>query len=1071
MRLETALRSSATPTVLVDALTGVLVDFNEAFRSRLGLVASDIIGKQAVDIVVWPNHLTRVAVWNQLRQAEAFDRMPISYRDASGAEISSTLSCERLQCEDGSWLLCRLYPLDTEFDSSTSQEQSQLSYRAMFLAAAEGIYRSLPGGGFVDVNPAMARLLGYEHPEDVMRLPPDAAARIYCDSGRRQELLALLKRHGEYSGERSQMRRRDGSAIWVSENCRAVNHASGRVAFLEGSATDITESLAKDAALRQSEALYKVLVDGCRDSVYLIQHGRIRFCNQAMADMFGYPVEELRQIEYMTLVHPDDLQAQALRKQARESGSVESQRYEMRVRHRDGHYVLAEVRADAVMFEGAIASTGLMRDVTNERRDQRALEDAERRYRELFEDSPVGLFKTHIDGRVLEANEVLLAMMGYSGVEQLREQDPQMEELYADPEERKVVLGELARDGVLRGREVRIKTREGEQMLASVSAKLIVRQGNTASEIAGSVIDVTAQRQMAEALRQSELRYRTLVEHGQVGVFISSGERYLFVNEALAAMYGYDEQTLLQKDYRDLLAPEDVQAAEDRLELLRSGAPMPAEFDACHIKADGSRFWVRVSAAPIQYQGQRRITGMMLDVTRRRDAEQRLRFHASHDGLTGLPNRLTFQESLEKILADAHASQRWTYATLFLDLDGFKLINDSLGHAAGDLLLVSLAERMSVELSGEAMVARYGGDEFTILPTGVCDLERATRIAQRVIDLFDAPFEIGDHLAYSSASIGVVLGRPDYHDPIQVLRDADTAMYRAKAAGKSGFVLFDDQMHGEATARFQLETDLRAALRADQFVVHYQPIVSLANQQVVACEALVRWRHPTRGVLLPGEFLAVANETGLIAQIDRWVLSHACQQMVRWQARFPSFAHARLSVNLDDRLMASGQLEETVARVLTESGIAPEQLCLEVTERVFRDDHNEPLAALRQLKALGVRLAVDDFGTGFSSLGSFVNAPFDALKIDRSLVVDMETSSRHRAIVRSVIALADDLGLEVVAEGVENAGQADLLRSIDCPLAQGFLYSKALNEKDFAEFLEAGLGAAAKAAAGAEGSR
>ena len=390
---------------------------------------------------------------------------------------------------------------------------------------------------------------------------------------------------------------------------------------------------------------------------------------------------------------------------------------------------------------------------------------------------------------------------------------------------------------------------------------------------------------------------------------------------------------------------------------------------------------------------------------------------------------------------------------LFLDLDGFKWVNDSLGHSAGDRLLLEISRRLEEELSHEVLIARYGGDEFTLLPEGPCDYERAVNVANRVLALFDKPFSIGGQQVFSAASLGIVLGRPNYDSPDQVLRDADNAMYRAKAAGKSGYVVFDEGMHAEAQMRLQMETDFRLALERSEFLLYYQPIVALRDGKLVGAEALVRWQHPIRGLLQPSQFLPLAEETGLIVELDGWVLSEACRQLAQWRQQRADWQGLVMNVNVDERQMGSAELTKDVFHLLNEHRLPASCLRLEVTEGVFRLGSSHALAQLEALKALGVGLAVDDFGTGYSSLEAFAASSFDALKVDQSFVRDVNVNPRHRAIVKTIIGFATDLGLLLTTEGIETEEQRQLLLELGCEFGQGNLFAKALSPTDFERML------------------
>ncbi|HET9482586.1 MAG TPA: PAS domain S-box protein, partial [Xanthomonadales bacterium] len=896
MDLAARFRQSDTLVAVMRVEDGAFIDVNPAFERVLGYPRDEVIGKRSIEIGLWPDLQTRAMIWGRLRAQRSLASQTTVFRARDGTEYLGELSCE-LFSEAGVPCVFAWMQSMRAVGEPTPEARDLESYRALFHAAAEGIYRSLPGGGFVDANPAAARIFGYESPDQLM-LSLKTATDLYVDPAQARHVHELLDRDGRIEDVRSQVRRRDGTTIWVSENCRVVRDEGGRVLFYEGTAIDITERLAAEHALRQSEALYKVLVDNCRDGVFLIQSGRVLFVNRALADMLGRTIESLVGTQYMDLVAPEDRHAQGERRAARESGSQATQHYEVNLLHRSGDRRLMLVHADAIEYEGAIASTGIVRDITEDRRQRIALEEAERKYRELFEQCPIGLVRTHLDGTILEVNPALAQMMGYGSPEALQRGTPRMHDVYADPAERERVLARVRADGVLRGMQIQVKRADGERLWVEISARMLQLPDGTA-HFEASVIDVTQRLATEQALKRSEARYRNLVEHSQVGVYMMLGDHYTYVNAAFAAMVGYAESELIGLDYHELVTEETERLQRERQARRERGEAVSQEYECTLRRKDGAQVHVIVSAGYIELDGRRYTSGTLRDISRRRQAEQRLKFNATHDPLTGLPNRLLFQQQLGEAIKRARADQRYDYAVLFLDLDGFKLVNDSLGHAAGDRLLVAIAEKLSVAIAGEALVARYGGDEFTVLPIGTCTGDRALALADRVLGIFDRAFDIAGHHVYSGASVGVVLGRAEYRSPDQVLRDADTAMYRAKAAGKSAYVVFDEAMHAAARARFQLEIDLRLAFEREEFRTWYQPIVSLRDGRIVAVEALVRWQHPQRGLLLPADFLRVAEEAGLLAELDWWMLEEAGRQLAAWRRRYPHCAELRVNVNVD----------------------------------------------------------------------------------------------------------------------------------------------------------------------------
>jgi diguanylate cyclase (GGDEF)-like protein len=434
------------------------------------------------------------------------------------------------------------------------------------------------------------------------------------------------------------------------------------------------------------------------------------------------------------------------------------------------------------------------------------------------------------------------------------------------------------------------------------------------------------------------------------------------------------------------------------------------------------------------------------------ETKEHFRHAAFHDSLTGLPNRAMFIQLLQAEIESSSRRDDHRFAVLFLDLDRFKNINDSLGHTHGDLLLVAFAERLERTLRPVDTLARFGGDEFAILLSGMIDATDAVRVAQRIQDELSHPFVLDKNSAFATASIGIALSSTGYDRPDDILRDADIAMYRAKENGKARYELFDQGMHARAVSRLQLESDLRQAIENKEFSVYYQPIVSLQTGRLSGLEALVRWNHPRRGLVSPADFIPVAEETGLIVTIGRWVLNEACRHVRQWQIDSPSHRSLSLSVNLSARQVAQPDLLEQIKSALDESKLNPHCLKLEITESVVMENAEAAALMFKQLRSLGVQLSIDDFGTGYSSLSYLHRFPLNYLKIDRSFVMRL-TTDNDNAIVRTISTLARNLGMEVIAEGIETDEQYQQLKMLGCEYGQGYLFSRPVDKDDVMHLL------------------
>ena len=455
--------------------------------------------------------------------------------------------------------------------------------------------------------------------------------------------------------------------------------------------------------------------------------------------------------------------------------------------------------------------------------------------------------------------------------------------------------------------------------------------------------------------------------------------------------------------------------------------------------------WFSLRATPFRGPGPARVVVAHEDITQRKAAEDRLHYAATHDALTGLPNRVLFTDRLQCAAQRVRRHRTYRFAVLFLDVDNFKIINDSLGHQVGDRLLIAIAQRLETIPRRSDSIARLGGDEFAVLAEEIRDAEDAVQLARRIHQVFQSPFPIDGHPVFATASIGIAMGDADQGPSSDWLRDADTAMYCAKAMGPGRDAVFDDAMHTHTVDRLNVESDLRDALEREDLRVHYQPIVSLATGRIEGLEALVRWVHPSRGSISPSIFIPIAEETGAILPLGRWVLRAACRQMRTWQAGLPEDSPLVMSVNLSARQFAQPDIVEQVDQTLKETGLDPSCLKLEVTETAAMKDAEAAIAVLARFKELGVRLSLDDFGTGYSSLSFLHRFPLDTLKIDRSFIQRIDDAGRNWEIVRTIGALAENLGMDVVAEGVETAVQRAVLHRLGCQYGQGYYFSRPID--------------------------
>jgi diguanylate cyclase (GGDEF)-like protein/PAS domain S-box-containing protein len=605
----------------------------------------------------------------------------------------------------------------------------------------------------------------------------------------------------------------------------------------------------------------------------------------------------------------------------------------------------------------------------------------------------------------------------------------------------------------------------GAFVLAAVAAGVLSRRRNE---------DMRASLREAhrEAHEQGE-RFRQAFQSGVTGMALEAPDgSYLSVNRALCEMTGYSEAELLANNFKSITHPADLGASIEQYNALVAGAIDTYQVEKRYVHRDGHDVWVSISVSGVRDEdGQLQYLVMQAhDVTERRRSADELAHRALHDPLTGLPNRALFLDRLSHALVQL-GRDGGPVAVLFVDLDRFKLVNDGLGHDVGDEVLLEAARRLTGAARSQDTVSRFGGDEFTIL-CEKSDLDSANLVAERVLQAFARPFIHGAEEFHLSVSVGVSLGDRMAADPDGLLRDADRAMYVAKQHGRGRIELFDP---GAPTARVNwlaTESALRRALRDGQLRLHYQPVVNLTSLRVMGLEALIRWDHPERGMVAPGEFIPIAEETGLIIGMGEWVIREACSQLAGWHRDGVVDAGVGVAVNISARQLSHPGFPATVALALAFAELDAAALCLEITESSMINDPGVALANLHSLKQMGLSIALDDFGTGFSSFSQFRGLPpIEVIKIDRSFTAGLGTSDSDKAVVIAVLSLARSMGIVAVAEGVETAAQMVHLRTLGCDVAQGFYFGRPQSPEELEATLAAGSSSAAYAAAGADPGR
>ncbi len=833
-----------------------------------------------------------------------------------------------------------------------------------------------------------------------------------------------------------------GELHWVRDRGCLILDSDGKAVCREGVMLDITIRKQTEEALRQSEERYRKLFENANDIIYVHDlQGNYLSMNQAAERVFGYTREEAMKLNVSHIAAPEHLAIAEEKLLEKIEGDSKQTAYEIDCIRKDNSRITLEVNSTLITKDGApVAVQGIARDITERKLTEEDLRESENRYRDLFENANDLIYTHDLRGNFTSLNRAGERITGYTRDEALAMNISQVVAPESLADAREMTAKKLAEDSSTTY-EINVIAKDGRRVALELSTRLIQKKGLPIG-VQGVGRDVTERRRAEEALRMSEELYRNLGEGISHQVWTADPLGQLdYVNNRTLEYFQKSSGEVLGSGWQSVVHPDDLPTCVRSWQhSLLTGDYYEVEFRLR--RHDGEYRWHK-ARANAGYDSDGKVTkwfGTNTDIDSQKQTEEKLNFYARHDTLTSLPNRAEFMKHLRAAIDRGKANEFARFAVLFLDLDRFKLINDSLGHLVGDKLLKAIAERLFAQVRPGDVVARLGGDEFTILLNRTGEQHDVINVAERVQRELAKPFQIDGYEVFTSASIGIIVSDDIVREPEDFLRDADSAMYRAKEAGKARYEVFDREMHVRNINQLRIETDLRHAVERREFEVLYQPIVDLFDGTICEFEALIRWRHPEHGLILPDEFVSAAEETGLIVPIGTWILGEACRQVAKWQDQ--SIRPLSVSVNLSAKQLMHPSLMEHIRQLLDETGLEPGQLKLEVTEGTVMEHSERSLKVLEELSSLGISMSTDDFGTGYSSLSYLQRFPFDRLKIDRSFIDKMNKDEKSAAIVKTILMLGENLSIDVVAEGIETEEQLERLRMLGCRLGQGYLFAR-----------------------------
>ncbi|MFC5695086.1 PAS domain S-box protein [Pseudomonas sp. GCM10022186] len=1058
-RYSSLFHLSPDVVLLVRLSDSLIVEANQHFENLLGWPVSETIGRTTLELGIWHDLGQREWLHRNARGSSAPLCQEVKLRTRAGGVLDGVLSSQYIELEGQPYLI-------STFLDTTERKRAEHALRISEEKFAKA-FRSTPdavvitdraSGRFIEVNAGFERQFGWSKDETIGRSSLELG--IWEDPAQRQVMLDTLQRDGSLRDLEVKLKHRDGQ-LGICLLYGEEIELDGRTCLVL-TARDITRQRAQEKALDESRERLTLALESAELGTWdwHIADGMLYGSARASAlhGLDEKPFEgEFR--EFFVCVPEEDRQSMRRAYQELLEGRGNEYQVTYRSRFSDGevHYLESTARLYRDESGLPLRMTGILMDISERVRREQRLAASEEKFATLFQASPDPICVSRIrDGVFIEINPSFSEVFGWQP-EQIIGRSGREANFWAEPEQRKQLFGELLRDQGLDNVEARFLTRGGRVLTCVVSSRFIRVERQLC--ITTTFRDITARQQAEAALKASQEKFAKAFHSSPDAITITERDtgRYIEVNEGFCRLTGYRAEEVLGRTAGEMKIWARPQERDQMIELLqRNGRVHHLEMLGQH--RDGSQKVVEVSVEQIDLEGTPCLLLTARDVSALKDAQAQIRHLAYHDPLTNLPNRALLTDRLTQQIALLQR-HHMRGALLFLDLDHFKHINDSLGHPLGDAVLQMVTARLEASVRLEDTVARLGGDEFVVLLTGLegrrSEVTRQVRvIADKLRQLLAEPMLLDGHRLQVTPSIGIALIPDHGASPADLLKRADIALYRAKDSGRNAIQIFRSTMQDAASERLRLESDLRLALARGEFELHFQPQVDARDNRVVGAEALLRWQHPTLGAQSPAQFIRVLEESGLILDVGAWVLAeacNACEQLVAEELADAS--DFSLCVNISPRQFRQSDFVERVERSLERVRLPARMLKLEITEGVVIQNLDDTVGKMRRLKKLGVSFAMDDFGTGYSSLTYLKRLPVDALKIDQSFVREASKDPNDAEIIRAIVAMARSLGLETIAEGVERVDQLAFLEQQGCHLYQGYLYSKPLPLAEFRALL------------------